>query len=263
MNQKGKFYVLVIIILIAGGLATSWALDNIKKRYPEVVDKAPAVRPSPTPSPVAPASPVATSSLGSVESQILNLKSYLLRIPWTSQAPKGNWEGIYEDGCEEASVIMAAEYLRGNTETNLNVDFVMGEIQRLADWETEQFGYNLSTNNSEVMRMAEKVYGLKAKVISNFTEDDIKRELLMDHVVIVPAQGQQLGNPNFRGSGPPYHMFVIKGWNTLGFVTNEPGTRKGLNYLYSFDTIYNATGEYQHSTKSVDTSVKDIIVVYK
>jgi hypothetical protein len=190
-------------------------------------------------------------------------KSILLSVPFTSQAPTGNWTGIYKEACEEASVIMAAEYLGGNESQTLSSKFALEEIKRLADWETKTFGYNLDINNDETVRMIKEVYGLKAEIADDFTVDDIKQALATGKVVLLAADGRLLGNPNFRAPGPPYHMLVITGYENNSIITNDPGTRKGRSYPYSFSTLYNAAGEWNHATDSVDTSIKQLIIVSK
>jgi hypothetical protein len=111
--------------------------------------------------------------------------------------------------------------------------------------------------------MIEDVYGLKTRIIEDYSEDDIKKELVAGNLVILSFNGKQLGNPNFRNGGPVYHMLVVRGYNTQGFVTNDPGTRNGMNYSYSWDTLYNAAGEWQHDTRKTDQSIKLAIVVSK
>lgn len=188
----------------------------------------------------------------------------LLPVPFTSQAPTANWdEKIYAEGCEEASALMASQYFADNEQINLSADFVLSEIKKSTDWEMEKFGYNLDIDTQETARLVKEFYGLNAEVISGFNEQDVKTFLAQGKLVLLPADGRKLGNPNFRAPGPPYHMLVIKGYNTLGFVTNDPGTRKGLNYPYTYETLYEANGNYDHSTESVDLSKKMLLVVWK
>ena len=58
-------------------------------------------------------------------------------------------------------------------------------------------------------------------------------------------------------------MLVIKGYTKNGFVTNDPGTRRGASYPYSFNVLYNANGDWDHDTESVNQTKKMIIVVWK
>jgi len=197
------------------------------------------------------------------DSSFTTLNSAFLRVPFTPQAPTGNWDQLHNEACEEASAIMTHEYFSGNTTPTLPSNLVEDELSQITTWEQDHFGYYLDINSGETGQLLQDYYGLNAKVVTNFTEDYIKTELSQNHAVLLPANGILLGNPNFRNPGPPYHMLVIKGYTETEFITNDPGTRKGLNYPYTFNTLYNANGDYDHTSHSVDTNKKNIIVVWK
>lgn len=184
-------------------------------------------------------------------------------VPFTPQAPTANWDALHNEACEEASVIMAAEYFSGNHSARLEPELVEEQITKLTDWEEENFGYHLDINTRETVQMIETVYGLQTKILENYTEEDLKQELSQGRLILLPANGVNLGNPNFRSPGPPYHMIVIKGYNETNFITNDPGTRKGLNYPYTFNTLYNANGDFDHATHKVDLDKKMVIVVWR
>lgn len=183
-----------------------------------------------------------------------------LVVPFTPQAPTANWDELHNEACEEASVIMAWAYF--NNITSLPASVVEREISKLTDWQKENYGYYLSITTEETARMAREVYGLKTEIVP-MTETTVKRALTDGKLVILPAQGQMLGNPNFTGDGPPYHMLVITGYNGNNFVTNDPGTRKGKDYPYSYATLEDAAGSYSQDTHVVDPSEKFVILVSK
>lgn len=188
-------------------------------------------------------------------------KELKLTVPFTSQAPTANWDELHNEACEEASLIMANAYFNGIT--SLPPATVEKEIDKMTEYQKKEFGYYLSINTPEFAKMTEDVYGLKAE-IKTFSEQTIKQALANDKLVIYPAMGQMLGNPNFTGEGPIYHMLVITGYDDDGnYITNDPGTRKGLNYKYSFSTLEDAAGNWVHSAHAVDTTDKRIIIVSK
>ena len=82
-------------------------------------------------------------------------------------------------------------------------------------------------------------------------------------LVIYPANGQMLDNPNFTEPGPIYHMLVITGYDKDTFITNDPGTRNGFNYKYSYDTLEAANGTWDHDAHEINLSDKRIIIVSK
>ncbi len=193
----------------------------------------------------------------------------LLKAPFTPQAPTANWDQLHNEACEEAAAIMADAYFNNNNDNNnnnrstLDPKRVEAEIAKLTQWQDEHFGYHLDTTSAETAEMIEKVYGLHTKLITDFSEDDIKAELNQDHLVIISENGRLLGNPNYKRPGPIHHMLLVKGYTTAQLVTNDPGTRKGLSYPYDFSTIYTAAADWSHAAGSVDSGKKIAIVVWE
>ncbi|MBL8030169.1 MAG: C39 family peptidase [Candidatus Doudnabacteria bacterium] len=191
-------------------------------------------------------------------------KVFLNKAPFTVQAPTANWnDKMYAEGCEEASMLMAAEYFSGNTESMLNTSYALEKIKELAEWEQEKFGYHLDINAEKMAITLKEYLGLNAEIIHSMTEDHMKSELLKNRLIIWIVNGQELNNPNFRTPGPPFHVLLIKGYDSEGFVTNDPGTRKGMNYPYTYETLFNAGGDWDHTINAVNKGSKTAIVVWK
>jgi hypothetical protein len=190
-------------------------------------------------------------------------KSLNLPVPFTSQAPSGNWDEIHNQNCEEAAALMANAYLTGSTNTVLDKTLVEKELDELNKWENENFGYFLDTTAEETAQMITGYYGLKATVQNDYTFEDIKDQLNLHNVVILPVNGQLINNPNYKQPGPIYHMLVIRGFNSQGLITNDPGTRNGQNYSYSFQTLYDAAADWDHSANTIDQNKKVMIIVSK
>ncbi|KKT72621.1 MAG: hypothetical protein UW70_C0105G0004 [Candidatus Peregrinibacteria bacterium GW2011_GWA2_44_7] len=79
--------------------------------------------------------------------------------------------------------------------------------------------------------------------------------------MIIPAAGEILANPNYTGSGPPYHMIVLIGFNDSGFISHDPGTSFGASYEYSYETIENAIHDWTGSKSTVEEGRKAIVVL--
>jgi hypothetical protein len=167
-----------------------------------------------------------------------------LNVPFTSQAPLGNWDNAHEEACEEASSLMVASFWKKETLTDKNA--IDAELVKIENWEVEKFGYYEDTDAAETAIMLREYFGLTGVVVKPVTSlDDIRREIAAGRPVIVPAAGRELKNPNFSGAGPDYHMIVIKGYLKDGsFITNDPGTRKGADYIYSADILWNALHDW-------------------
>jgi hypothetical protein len=190
-------------------------------------------------------------------------ESKLLPVPFTPQAPTANWDELHNEACEEASSLMADAYFSGRTESTLTPEYAEKEIAKLTDWQKQNFGYYLDISTAEMAVMTNKVYGLKTKVIQFPSAEDIKRQIAAGNLVVFSANGQKLGNPNYKQPGPIHHMLLIKGYDKTGFITNDSGTKKGLNYAYDYDTLKNAAADWDHSKKTVDESEKLAIIISK
>jgi hypothetical protein len=190
-------------------------------------------------------------------------KTALLKVPFTPQAPTANWDELHNEACEEASSLMAGLYFGGDTESTIPADKAEAEISKLVKWEEDNYGYHLDTTAAETAKMIEQVYGLKTKMLDNFTADDLKNQAAQNHLVLISTDGRLLGNPNYKRPGPPHHMLVVKGYDAQGIITNDSGTKNGRNYAYEFSTIYGAAGDWDHGKKAVDTNRKVAIIVWK
>ena len=262
MNQApSKIYFLLFLAIVIAAVC----LVKIKERYQVTESNLPEKQ---NISPLPPASNgLETASSSSATGYELPA-TLLLPVPFTPQAPTANWDELHNQACEEASAIMAAFYFsppKTGTEKGVALDpkIVESEIQKLTEWQDKNFGYHLSINSEETAKMIKEVYGLKAEIVENFDEATLKKTLADGKLILLPANGRMLLNPNFKSPGPKYHMLVIKGYNSQGFLTNDPGTKKGLNYPYSFVTLYNANGDYEHTTEEVDTKQKNVIMIWK
>lgn len=182
-----------------------------------------------------------------------------LDIPFTSQAPTANWDAVHEEFCEEASLVMANRFISGRKiDGASDADQAMNAMK---DWEVEHFGYFESTTAEETATIAREYLGLQSKVVKDFTWKQVKQELIQGHVVILPTAGQELGNPNFTAPGPVYHMLVVKGWTSRYMITNDPGTRKGADYVYGPPVLYGAVGDYNQNDPAHGDTV--MVVVWK
>jgi hypothetical protein len=240
----------IALIIVAAVLLASGITYYRTHRDPEVVLPIPQTHDNfvqPTPNPLSP-----TPSLPAE----LNLK-----VPFTSQAPHMNWEDPYGELCEEASSLMAAFYLQNKTIAN--ADAADTELLKILDYEMQKFGYYKDTTASETAIILKDYFKLpesQVKLLSNPTVTQIKENLASGKLVLVPAAGRMLPNPNFRSPGPLYHMFVIKGYTRDGqFITNDPGTRKGADFLYYYNDVMDAMHDWNGG--NVDQGQKIVIIV--
>ena len=185
--------------------------------------------------------------------------SFNLDVPFTSQAPTANWDETFKEACEEASALMVDYYYKNKT---LAPAVATAEILKMVDWQIKNFNGHFDLTVQQTAEMIKNYFGYqKVEVLDNPTIDDIKFHLNKKRPVIVPAAGRELANPYFRTPGPLYHMLVIKGYTENQFITNDPGTKRGENYLYDYEIIMNAMHDWNNSGE-ITEGAKRIIVIY-
>jgi len=184
--------------------------------------------------------------------------SFKIEVAFASQAPLGNWDYVHEDACEEASMILVDYFYK---EKKITPDLMEKEILKLVDWETLR-GYDYSIDTLQTQTTLKEYFKLNSRIVENPSVDDLKKELVAGHLIIVPAAGRMLGNPNFTGEGPLYHMLVLTGWAGDEFITNDVGTRKGKDYRYSYKVLMDAIHEWKTDANyEVYNGAKKVIVI--
>jgi len=183
----------------------------------------------------------------SVPTQTIYPKSLIIPVLFTSQAPYANWDELHNEACEEASMIMADSFFNKKI---LNKEIAEQQIQDLVLWETKN-GYTVDVTSQEVVEILDTYFSLQGELEYNVTPQKIIQALNKGKLVIIPAAGRELHNPNYKQPGPLYHMLVIRGYdaNKKQFNTNDPGTRKGEGYRYSYDVLISAIHDWPKQGK--------------
>lgn len=156
---------------------------------------------------------------------------------------------------------MANAYLNGNEGDKLPIKVAQEYIAKLRHWENLNLGYNADTGAYATSRMAEGAFGINVKQIKDYTETNLKKELIKNHVILLPINARLLGNPTYAESGPTYHMIVIRGYNASGFIVNDPGTEQGNSMIYSFETLRKSAADWNNSAKIMDSTIKIALIL--
>lgn len=180
-----------------------------------------------------------------------------LDVPFYSQAPDADWSLPWQEACEEASLTLAYHYF---SETPLTKEQFKKDVLGLVDWQNENFGDYLHSTVEQTAEMLESYFGFKDyRILENPTADSLKAELAAGHIIVAPFAGRMLKNPFYSGDGPYYHMLVIKGYDETNFITNDVGTKRGENFIYSHATIMNAMHDYREP--GIETAPGRVIVL--
>lgn len=188
------------------------------------------------------------------------LEEIFIDVPFLSQAPLGVWDERHEEACEEASLIMLKAYLK---KEKLDKDSGEDEIQKIIDFQIEKYGDYKDTSAEETVQLAKDFYGIEnLKVVYDFSQEDIKKYLSQGKPIIVPAAGRDLGNPYFTPPGPLYHNLILTGFTKDDMIiANDPGTRRGEDYKYKLDVLYEAIHDFTGDKENIESGKKAMIVV--
>ncbi len=182
-----------------------------------------------------------------------------LAVPFTIQSPDQKWDEVYKEGCEEASILMVQAFLKNQ---NISIDSALKDIGAMIDWQMKNYEGHFDLPVSMTVQMAKEFLNLKAEIINLESVEDIKEIIKTGYPLILPTAGRELKNPNFKQPGPLYHMLVVKGFLTDGsIITNDPGTRKGKDYIYDANILWNAIANWDEETKNPDQSIKTGILL--
>ncbi len=211
----------------------------------------------------APSGVQAAASFPAAGSQkILNLP-----VPFTSQAPLGEWrDERQQDGCEEASAAMAMAFVGG--EKNISRADWRLRILILSTFENKKYGEyrDVALHDIVAWLFQDYFHYQKAAVRSVAKAADIISELEKGNIVLTPMNGRKLKNPHYSAPGPERHMVLVKGYDYASkeFITNDPGTRYGESYRYPEKIFFDAIRDYKTGNKlPFGPLEKNMIVISK
>ena len=164
-----------------------------------------------------------------------------LAVPFTSQAPEKNWDQPWQDACEEAALLMLDAYYKGYNITS--VSFAKDELLKLVAYQDEK-GWGGSIPARRVASVSDSELSLGLDIVYNPTIEQIKEYISQGHPVLALANGKMLPNPYFSNGGPEYHALIIKGFTDTHFITNDPGTQHGAEFLYTYNDLLNALADW-------------------
>ena len=183
-------------------------------------------------------------------------------VPFTAQAPRGQWDDpVFQDGCEEASILMAWHWTQGT-----GIGDASAEIQHLSDYQLQQYGEFRDRSAADTAQLIRDYFEYhNVAVRKDIDLNDIKATLREGSVAVIPMDGRALNNPHFTPPGPERHMLVVHGYDaaTDEFITNDPGTKHGENYRYAADVFYNAIRDYPTGYHEPIESIEKVMIVVR
>lgn len=165
-------------------------------------------------------------------------------VPFTSQAPQGNWQEPWQNACEEASIVMIQNFYK---DQNLTPEKARQQILAVFTLKKETAPASKDESMERIQEIINSAdLNWETKVVDNPTLEMIKDELAANRPIIAPVYAPLLNNPNYTDPTPSYHVLVITGYDDVKkeFITNDPGTKAGQDYRYPYQVILNALHDY-------------------
>ncbi len=263
MNKSSAYLTagIAVTVVVAGYFVITKIISSVNTPLPEIT------LPGFTPVPGFTTSPSQTSSPAPEPTSTTEPEGLILirNVPFTPQAPLANWaDPRQEDGCEEATALMAMSWVQGRQLTLAGAE---QDIIAISDYEAKNYGSFYDTSVQDTIDRIYKGYFRYNNVEAKYgiTDDDIKTELIKGNLVVVPANGRLLNNPFYKPPGPLRHMLVIRGYdpNTDEFITNDPGTKRGEQYRYSVQTIMDAIYDYKTGHAETVISITKAMIMIR
>ena len=186
----------------------------------------------------------------------------VIEVPFTPQAPLGEWEkDFFQDGCEEASMLMAMRWVRGITLTG---EEAREEIVAIANFEEERYGNYLDTSAQDTLKVMSEYYNYHNLEIREIKSvKDIQLVIAQGKIAMVPTDGVKLGNPYFTPPGPENHMVVVVGYDSEEneIIVNDPGTKRGEKYHYDEDIFIAAARDYPTGFHEPNMAINKLMIV--
>ena len=165
----------------------------------------------------------------------------ILPVPYTTQAPLGNW-AQHQESCEAATLTMVLFYWNHHREVVIDPHAADASINQIDKMKTQ-----LDLTNTLLGQLAEDHFGLGWQIMPN-TPENIREQIALGRPVIAEVRTHGLGNSNYPGYSTHYeqtgwsvpHFIVIIGYDATGVFLNDAGISKGRGYHITYAQLTHA-----------------------
>ena len=195
--------------------------------------------------------PLNPSPTGSPQALPANV---FLPVPYTTQAPLGNW-AARQHTCEEASLVMVDRYLRGDhSGARIDPGTVDAAINLITTWKPA-----VDLTSEQVGEVAHQHLGWSYEVLPA-DRLAMEQQLALGRPLIIGVRTHGLGNANYPGYRTHYeepgwsvsHYLVVVGYDEAGsFVLNDPGITTGHGYRITYDQLMHAIDDLDEAYPSL------------
>ncbi len=170
----------------------------------------------------------------------------LLQVPYTTQAPLGNW-AQHQESCEEATLSMLAAYWQRDTAVVIDPHSADATIAALVSWQVQRWGSEDDLTDTRLGELAKQYYGYGYRIVPNDPQA-VREQIAAGRPLIAGVRTHGLGNPNYPGYSNHYeqqgwsvpHFVLVIGYDSDGVWLNDPGITKGRGYHITWAQLTHA-----------------------
>lgn len=165
----------------------------------------------------------------------------LLQVPYTTQAPLGNW-AQHQESCEAATLTMVFSYWHNDKSVVIDPHVADASIAQIDGMKVQ-----LDLTDQLLGQLALNHFGYSYRILPN-TVDTIREQLSAGRPLIAEVRTHGLGNPNYPGYRYHYeqtgwsvpHFVVIIGYDSTGVWLNDAGISRGRGYHITYAQLAHA-----------------------
>ena len=184
-------------------------------------------------------------------------ESAKIDVPFTSQAPAGNWSEPWKNACAETSIYMVSSFY---ADDEIKRDAAIKRIKEILAVKNEAFAVSKDESLATIAKLIDELaLPWTAQIVYDPSVDDLKAELAAGRPVIVPVYAPELGNP-YYGGPISYHVLVLVGYDDKDgvFIVNDPGTKSGRGLRFGYDVFMDAIHDLKPGDQ--DSGKKAVLV---
>lgn len=187
------------------------------------------------------AEPIPTIGEGTEVSPTVLPNQVLLQVPFTTQAPLGNW-AQHQESCEAGTLTMLVHYWQKDPSVVIDPRVADATIRQIDGWKPRP-----DLTDMMLGELAQQHYGYSYRTIPN-NPQAIAEQLAAGRPLIAEVRTHGLGNPHYPGYSRYYeeqgwsvpHFVLIIGYDSTGVWLNDPGISWGRAYHISYAQLTHA-----------------------
>lgn len=190
---------------------------------------------------------------GTVVAPIVLPDHILLAVPFTTQAPLGNW-AQHQESCEAANLTQLWFYWNHSAAVVIDPRTADSFISMIDAWKPQP-----DLNDTLLGQMAQEHWGYAYTLLPN-DPNVIAEQLSAGRPLLAEVRTHGLGNGHYPGYYSHYeqagwsvpHFVTIIGYDSTGVWLNDPGISRGRGYHISYAQLTHAIADLNQHHPGLD-----------